>query len=179
MPYSLLTKAIRYATEKHADDYREGDHGLPYITHPVEVCTLLRYVGGVVDEDLLCTAALHDVLEETQTEAGEIESLFGLRIKELVVELTRTEPTAAEIEGMSKKDVWQLRANMLLSEIEKMSSDAQSVKLADRLANVRQSKITRTGDKHERYVRQTKRILEIVPKAINPNLWKAIRAEIE
>lgn len=179
MPYSLLSKAIQFAAEKHDGEYRDGDFGLPYATHPIEVCTSLRYIGGVTDEELLCVAALHDVLEETSVSASEIEKIFGLRIKDLVIELTREEPTADETKGMTKDEVWQLRAGMLLAEISKMSTDAQTVKLADRLANVREAKLTKTGEKLRRYIRQTKKILEIIPKSVNPSLWKAIEAEIQ
>jgi guanosine-3',5'-bis(diphosphate) 3'-pyrophosphohydrolase len=179
MPYSLLSKAILFAVQKHDGEYRDGEGGLPYSTHPVEVCTLLRYTGNVMDEDLLCAAALHDVLEETPTTAAEIEKEFGERISGLVSELTRIEPTAEQTEGMAKEEIWALRSGMLLDEISKMSPDAQQVKLADRLANLRQSKITRKGEKLKRYVRQTKKMLEIIPKSVNPALWRAISTELD
>lgn len=179
MPYSLLSKAILFAVQKHDGEYREGEGGLPYSTHPIEVCTLLRYTGGVLDVDLLCAAALHDVLEETPTKAAEIKKEFGDRISKLVVELTREEPTAKETEGMTKEEIWTLRSGMLLDEISRMSTDAQQVKLADRLANLRQAKITRKGEKLKRYVRQTKKMLEIIPKSVNPALWRAISGELD
>lgn len=139
---------------------------------------MLRYIGGITDEQLLCVAVLHDLLEETEVDAATIETLFGLRTKDLVVELTRKEPTAEQVKGLSKDEIWQLRAGMLLAEISKMSADAQAVKLADRLSNIREAKRTKTGEKLKRYVRQTKKILEIIPKTVNPSLWKAIEVEI-
>ena len=177
MPYRLLSKALLFAAEMHDGDYREGAFGLPYSTHPFEVCTLLRYVGGETDPELLCVAALHDVLEETNTSAAEIEAEFGLRVCHLVQELTRTEPTPEEALGFSKEDLWRYRSNLLLADILRMSVEAQKVKLADRLANLRQAKITRTGEKLRRYERQSKKILEIIPKSVNPALWKAIASE--
>lgn len=178
MPYTLLPKAILFAVEKHDGDYRDGDFGLPYSTHPIEVCSLLRYVGNVTDEDLLCSAILHDVIEETSTTPAEIEKKFGKRIGALVVELTRTEPPPAQIEEMDKAAIWQLRSSLLLEDISKMSADAQSVKLADRLANLRQAKMTRKGEKLKRYERQSKKILEIIPKNVNSALWMAIQSEL-
>lgn len=139
---------------------------------------MLRYIGGITDEQLLCVAVLHDLLEETEVDAATIETLFGLRTKDLVVELTRKEPTAEQVKGLSKDEIWRLRAGMLLAEISKMSADAQAVKLADRLSNIREAKRTKTGEKLKRYVRQTKKILEIIPKTVNPSLWKAIEVEI-
>ncbi len=178
MPYGLLSKAIQFAVEKHDGDYRDGVYALPYSTHPIEVCALLRYLGGVTDEELLCVAALHDVLEETTTSKNEIEREFGIRVAQLVCELTRTEPTPEQSQGLSKEDLWQFRSNLLLADITAMSIDAQQVKLADRLANLRQAKVTRKGEKIRRYERQTKKILEIIPKSANPDLWKAIAGEL-
>ena len=178
MPYSLLSKAIRFAVEKHDGEYREGESGLPYATHPVEVCVALRYIGGVTDVDILCAAALHDVLEETSTTSNEIETQFGTRISRLVLELTRREPSSQEVANLTKEAVWELRSGILLDEISRMSPDAQSVKLADRLANFRQAKVTRKGAKMRRYVSQTKKILETIPKSVNPGLWKAIASEL-
>jgi guanosine-3',5'-bis(diphosphate) 3'-pyrophosphohydrolase len=178
MTYSSLSAAILFAVEKHDGDFRDGDFGLPYSTHPIEVCSLLRYVGGVTDPDILCAAILHDVLEESDTKPAEIESKFGLRVSLLVNELTRTEPSEEEASKLSKEDLWRVRSNLLLSEIAAMSTDAQNVKLADRLANLRQAKVTRKGEKLRRYERQSKKILEIIPKTVNPSLWKAIASEL-
>ena len=178
MPYTLLSKAIRFAVDVHDGDYRDGDFGLPYSTHPIEVCSLLRYIGGVTDVEILCAAALHDVLEETDVTSAELEIEFSFRIYLLVVELTRTEPSAEEASKLSKEALWQHRSNLLLVDISAMSVDAQIIKLADRLANFRQAKITRNEEKLRRYGRQTKKILEIIPKSVNPVLWKAIAAEL-
>jgi GTP diphosphokinase / guanosine-3',5'-bis(diphosphate) 3'-diphosphatase len=178
MPYSLLSKAIQFAVEKHDGEFRDGDCGLPYSTHPIEVCSLLRYVGGVTDVELLCVACLHDVLEETDTLSKEIDIEFGLRISLLVSELTRTEPSVAEAGVLSRDELWEYRSNLLLADIVAMSPDAQMVKLADRLANLRQAKVTRKGEKLRRYERQSKKILEIIPKSVNPSLWKAIAGEL-
>ena len=178
MPYTLLSKAIRFAVDVHDGDYRDGEFGLPYSTHPIEVCSLLRYVGGVTDVEMLCAAALHDVLEETDVTTAELEIEFSFRIYLLVMELTRTEPTREEASMLSKDALWQHRTNLLLTDIAAMSEDAQAIKLADRLANFRQAKVTRNEEKLRRYERQTKKILEIIPKSVNPSLWKAIAGEL-
>jgi myo-inositol-1(or 4)-monophosphatase len=179
MPYSLLAKALRFAAEKHDGEFREGRFGLPYSTHPFEVCTLLRYTGLVTDVELLSAAALHDILEETDVCSEEIEQEFSSRISNLVKKLTRTEPSIHQKVGLSKSDLWLLRSNLLLDDIKGMSKDAQIVKLADRLANLRQAKVTRKDEKLQRYKRQTQEILEIIPKKVNPGLWKAIAGELQ
>jgi len=178
MTYSRLQAAIELAVRLHRDQERDGTNPLPYCTHPIEVLSHLRNVGEVTDEDLLCVAALHDVLEETDIDSAEIAKSFSERVATLVKELTRKEPTPEETKGLDKSAVWKLRAEMLLEEIRHMSPDAQQVKLADRLSNVREAKRTKSGPKLERYFWQTEEILKIVPKSVNPGLWKAIKAEL-
>lgn len=176
--YPRLHEAILFAAEMHRGQDRDGDHPLPYLTHPLEVLVNLRYTSDCTDEDLLVVAALHDLIEETEATPASIETRFGLRVRVLVEELTREEPSAERISGLSKDEVWRLRADMLLTEIGIMSSDAQRVKLADRLSNLREAKRTKSAPKLERYVKQTTRILEIIPRSVSPGLWDAIQAEL-
>lgn len=176
--YPKLQKAVRWAAKQHKNQYRDGEHPLPYITHPIDVLVNLRYVGGVTDEDLMCVAMLHDVVEETGTPLEEIEDRFGLRVRELVQELTRREPTPEETAEKSEEQVWKLRAAMLLKEIARMSPEAKTVKLADRLSNVIEAQRTKKGHKLDRYIAQSRSILGIIPKETNEGLWTAIETRI-
>lgn len=169
-----LHQALLMAAQWHLGQDREGESPLPYLTHPIEVLVNLRHVGGVTDEDLLCAAALHDVVEESNADLGEIERALGGRVAALVQELTRREPGPKETAGMTKEQIWELRSSLLLGEIGAMSADAQKVKLADRLSNLREGIRTKRGKKLERYLRQTETILKIVPRNVNPGLWDAI-----
>lgn len=147
---------------------------LPYITHPIDVINRLAYVGEVKDEEILIAAALHDVLEETEVKPEEIEEKFGSATLALVKELTREEPTEKIARNLSEPALYELRNMLLLSGIRKMSPAAQVVKLADRLSNLSSAEKTRTGLKLERYRTQSRSILEIIPREINPNIWDAI-----
>lgn len=179
MALSRLEDAIRFAAERHAGQERDGASPLPYITHPIEVLTLLHDVGGERDEDLLVASVLHDVLEESETSRDELAGRFGDRVADLVVALTREEPSAERTSGLSKDEIWRLRAEMLLAEIGRMEETPRRIKLADRLGNLREAKRTKKGKKLERYRWQTKRILEIVPERTSPPLWRAILEELE
>ena len=179
MHYPLLDKALLLASKLHAGQEREGEDPLPYITHPIEVLLALRHEGGVTDEDLLCAAALHDTVEESNADLRIILKETTEKTAALVGELTRREPTADERRGLDKEAVWRLRADMLLDEIRAMSPDAQRVKLADRLANVRDARRTKAGPKWGRYAWQTEEILRIVPRGRNPGLWDAVRRELD
>lgn len=167
-----MDAAIDFATAKHRGQYRDGDAPLPYITHPLDVLANLRYTGDVTDPELLVTAVLHDVVEECEVGPEEIEQKFGQRVRKLVDELTREEPDTT---GMDPDARWELRSKLLLEEIERMSPDAQQVKLADRLSNLDEARRVKNGKKLQRYNKQTARILEIIPRTVNPGLWDALR----
>ncbi len=179
MRYPRLDKAIQLAARLHATQEREGEDPLPYVTHPVEVLVYLRYLGGETDEDLLCAAALHDVVEESNAKIADLAKEVGDRAAALVKELTRREPTAEERKGLDKDAIWALRSDMLLAEVRGMSPAAQRVKLADRLANLREGKRTKAGPKWDRYADQTEKILRLVPRERSPGLWDAIRRELD
>lgn len=178
MEYARLDAAILFAAKRHSGQRRDGTWGLPYITHPIEVLTGLRHVGEITDETMLCAAVLHDLIEETKTKPSEIRTRFGEEVSRLVVELTRREPSSEETEGLNKDQVWSLRSGILLAEIAKMGSQAQAIKLADRLANVHDARHSKESTKYSRYLVQTREILEIIPREVNPALWNAIQAEL-
>lgn len=62
----LLIKSAEFAAEKHKFQRRKGFLRIPYINHALKVCKLLSDVGEL-DIDLLVSAILHDVLEDTNT----------------------------------------------------------------------------------------------------------------
>ena len=178
MRYPKVQAAIEFAAAKHSGTDRDGDDALPYIVHPIEVLSFARLIGGVTDEDLLCAAVLHDTIEDTATSREEIAKQFGEAVAGYVQGLTRYEPTETERAGKSKDEIWRMRSELLLAEIAKMPREILPIKLADRLSNVREAKMTKSGKKVERYLGQTERILEIVPRDVNPKLWDAIIVEL-
>lgn len=172
-------EAVEWAEELHRGQWRDGDVPVPYLCHPLEVLSLVRYVGKVEDQDLLCAAVLHDVVEETSATVGDVRSRFGEKTASLVEELTRTEPGPDVTDGLTADAVWALRSAMLLSEIAGMSPEAATVKLADRISNLKEARSTKRGKKLARYADQTWRILKIVPKTVNPRLWARLKEEAE
>jgi (p)ppGpp synthase/HD superfamily hydrolase len=134
----------------------------------------MRYVGLVEDEELLCAALLHDVLEESNVTEQQLSELFGASVAELVAEVTRFEPDTT---GLGEEERYELRTKIFLEEIAKMSERAHTIKLADRLSNLRQARVTRPKKKLARYIEQTKLILDLIPRGVNPALWDAVLAE--
>lgn len=72
----MLSNAIILATNAHAGQFDKG--GAPYILHPLKVMHYLK----TEDEELMCIAILHDILEDTKTT---IEDLVELGMSERVV----------------------------------------------------------------------------------------------
>ena len=62
----MLSQAILIATNAHAGQFDKG--GLPYILHPLKVMHYLKST----DEELMCIAVLHDVVEDTKTTYAEL-----------------------------------------------------------------------------------------------------------
>jgi (p)ppGpp synthase/HD superfamily hydrolase len=152
---------------------------MPYLTHPVEVIVHLRHIGHIVDEEVLTAAALHDVIEECGVSPSAIQKRFGSGVRALVEEVTRREPTAQERLGLTSDEVRDLRSFWLLEGVRRMTPAAMRIKLADRLSNLREAARTRSGSRLDRYHAQSRAILEIVPREVSPELWEAVRAQLE
>lgn len=78
----LLSKAHGLAQEAHEGQFRA--EGLPYFTHCVEVARILHEEWEINDENMLCAAILHDVVEDTDVSLDEIKTSFGEDIAKLV-----------------------------------------------------------------------------------------------
>jgi (p)ppGpp synthase/HD superfamily hydrolase len=173
-----LTLALLWTVRAHAGTVRDGKSPLPYATHPIDVCNKLRYIGRVTQEPILIASLLHDTLEETSVTPTEIEDTFGPVVSDLVIQLTRMEPSAAIAESLDEDELYALRTQMLLDGIRQMSPEAQTIKLADRLSNLESARVTRSPKKWHRYLAQSEQLLEIIPKKVNAWLWEAVESEI-
>lgn len=77
-----------FATAAHgAIDQRRKYTNAPYITHPEAVAGLVETVEGHTI-DMVCTAWLHDVLEDTKVDFQTLDSVFGRDIADMVHLLT-------------------------------------------------------------------------------------------
>ena len=171
---SKLHLAAQYALEKHQGQDRDGEIPIPYICHPMEVLAKLRYIGKVTDDDLLTAAMLHDTIEETDATFEEIHEKFGPMVAEYVRQVTREEPSAEDIEHLTKDEIYELRTAIFLEEIRHMSKEAQMIKLADRASNLAEAEVSKQPAKLERYKKQTKLILKIIDRSVNPPLWDLV-----
>lgn len=80
----MIEQAIALAVKEHVGQVDKAN--MPYILHP------LRVLGniGLADDDILCAAVLHDVVEDCNVTLENLEMRgFSLRTVELVRLLTR------------------------------------------------------------------------------------------
>jgi (p)ppGpp synthase/HD superfamily hydrolase len=79
----ILEDAYELAAESHHGARRRNETN---IDHPAAVGRLLHAEG--FDDEVVAAALLHDVVEDTDTDLGEIGDRFGPRVAELVCVMT-------------------------------------------------------------------------------------------
>ncbi len=146
---ALIAAAYDFASAAHAEQRR--DNGDPYITHPLAVATILA--GYKLDTASLCTALLHDTIEDTKATLAEIGSRFGADVAGLVDGVTKL--TRLELQSDRTKQAENFRKLVLA-----ISKDIRVllVKLADRLHNMRTLHFVRDPARRERIARETMEI---------------------
>ncbi|MEL7333298.1 MAG: bifunctional (p)ppGpp synthetase/guanosine-3',5'-bis(diphosphate) 3'-pyrophosphohydrolase [Cyanobacteria bacterium J06560_2] len=141
----LVCRAFEFAYQLHKGQMRaSGDH---YIAHPVAVAGLLRSLGG--DSAMIAAGFLHDVVEDTDVTADEIEGLFGAEVRHLVEGVTKL--SKFNFDSKTEQQAENFRRMFLA-----MAKDIRVivVKLADRLHNMRTLEHLRP-DKQVRIARET------------------------
>ena len=118
-----IDKAIHYATDKHSSQLRKGTE-IPYITHPLEVYTILSAMGA--DTNLRIAGLLHDVLEDTDATLNDIIWNFGYDVGELVTAHTE-----------DKSLPWKERKGHAIEELRKADLRVKLLVFADKLSNLR------------------------------------------
>ncbi|MBO5271779.1 MAG: bifunctional (p)ppGpp synthetase/guanosine-3',5'-bis(diphosphate) 3'-pyrophosphohydrolase [Muribaculaceae bacterium] len=125
----IITRAYNFAKEAHKGARRRS--GEPYILHPIAVAKIANHEIGLGSTSI-CAALLHDVIEDTEYTAEDIEQHFGKKIAQIVVGLTK-------ISGGIFGDKASAQAENFRKLLLTMSEDIRVVllKMADRLHNMR------------------------------------------
>jgi len=88
----LILKAFQFAARAHLHQRRLS--GEPYISHPLEVVSLLA-THSVPDTEMICAALMHDILEDCpEVYPAQILSYFGETIYMLVHGVTKLKRTS-------------------------------------------------------------------------------------
>src|SRR5207237_1223794 len=124
----LVTRAFRYAAERHEGQQRQS--GSPFIEHPVgvaRICAQLR-----LDEQTIAAALLHDVVEDTESDIDDVRGEFGDEVAHLVEGVTKL--TRIQFQSREHAEAENYR-KMIVA----MAQDPRVIliKLADRMHNMR------------------------------------------
>ena len=124
----LISKAYYYA--KGAHEHQKRRSGEPYYTHPYNVALITTEL--YLDDESVCAALLHDVIEDTAHTYEDIKREFGEQIADIVDGVTKLGRI-----GFNSKEEEQIEnlRKMFMA----MAKDIRVIliKLADRLHNMR------------------------------------------
>ncbi|WP_321520054.1 RelA/SpoT family protein [uncultured Bacteroides sp.] len=125
----IITKAFNFANQAHKGIKRQS--GEPYIMHPIAVAKIVCNEIGLGSTSI-CSALLHDVVEDTDYTIEDIENIFGPKIAQIVNGLTKI---SGGIFGANASAQAENFKKLLLT----MSDDIRVIliKIADRLHNMR------------------------------------------
>lgn len=125
----LIKSVFNFAKQAHHGIKRQD--GSPYIMHPIAVARIVCSEMGLGSTSI-CSALLHDVVEDTEYEKEDIEERFGKKIAQIVEGLTKI--SGGQFGEISSKQAENFRRILLT-----MNSDIRVIliKIADRLHNMR------------------------------------------
>ena len=121
-----ILKAAAFAANKHRDQRRKDAAASPYINHPIALANILANEGGITDATVIVAALLHDTVEDTETTPAELQSVFGEEVAKVVMEVT-------DDKSLPKTR----RKRLQVEHAGQISARARLVKIADKIANLR------------------------------------------
>jgi len=162
----LIERAYKFAEEQHKNQDRLS--GEPYIIHPVEVAYILADLE--LDDATICSALLHDVIEDTDVTIEELEEKFGKEIAEIVDGVTKL--SKLQYFTIEEQQVENYRKMFLA-----MGKDLRVIliKLADRLHNMRTLNYLR----RDRQIANAKETLELYAPLANRLGIYSLKWELE
>lgn len=156
---SLIARAFTFAYRLHDGQKRKS--GEPYISHPVAVADLIRDIGG--HAAMIAAGFLHDVIEDTEITATDLEAAFGSEVSNLVEGVTKL--SKFNFSSRTEQQAENFRRMFLA-----MAKDIRVivVKLADRLHNMRTLQYLPAA-KQQQVAQETKDIF--APLANRLGIW--------
>lgn len=153
---SVFSRAVVFAMDRHAGQFRKCAKGVPFVIHPLRVCERLRSeaVPPVHHPVALLAAILHDTVEDTPTRLEEIADLFGAEVAAVVGELTNDQ-------SLPKPE----RKAEMIARLGRASLLARVVKLADRLDNLQDMPDEWSASKRQSYLVESDRLVNAIMAA--------------
>jgi GTP pyrophosphokinase len=163
LPSEFLVQAAEFAREKHRGQHRRD--GSEYFSHCIATASILRS-WGLVDEQILASALLHDVVEDCGVSLEEIKAKFGTQISSWVdgVSKLKNDEGASELETQRK-----------IVERGYFEPQVILIKLADRLHNMK----TLSALPGKKQIHKAVETLDIyAPLAESLGVWQ-VKTELE
>ena len=136
-----------------------NDGKVSYSKHLDDVMNRLKSLG-VVDDEILCSGWLHDVIEQSDVSFDDLYERFGSRVAVLVSDLTQDMT-------LSKKK----REQAYVRQLKNSSSDSKLIKICDISANLSDLKNYEVSrSKKLRLVRQQRRYLLAINNGLLGNV---------
>ena len=162
----LILKAYNFANSYHEGQLRKS--GEPYLIHPLNVAYILSTLE--LDDETICAALLHDIVEDTPVTNEDLQREFGDSIAAMVAGVTKlgtlryTSAEEQQVENYRK---------MFLA----MGKDIRVIliKLADRLHNMRTLKFL----KRDRQIANAKETMDLYAPLANRLGIYSLKWELE
>lgn len=120
----LIKSALDRAAQWHRGQKRKYPGAdVPYISHVAGVSVVLARHG--FDDEVVAAGVLHDVIEDCEVTHGELATLFGTRVADLVQAVT--EPP--------KRLPWEERKRQFVERFALATWDVQGIAIADKIDN--------------------------------------------
>ncbi len=121
-PVPLVEAACVLAYRAHINQTRKDDD-TPYFVHPCMVAMTLRMHG--FSDEVVAAGFVHDVLEDTAVTQAELEAIVGMRVSQIVLEVTE-----------DKTLIWEERKQKYIHQVAGASGGAKAVSVADKIHNL-------------------------------------------
>ena len=165
---SKIEHAAEFARTAHESiDQRRKYTNEPYIVHPADVADIVASVTD--DENMICAAWLHDVVEDTPITLDDIRSEFGEDIAHLVDGLT----------NVAKPEDGNRAARNAIDREHTAGTDSRTktIKLADLISNLN-GIVDQNRSFARKYLGEKQELLTVLGDG-HPELLKRVRKTIQ
>lgn len=151
---------IDFVKQKHKFQTRKFS-GEPYVFHPARVAKLTW--DYTKDKNLTVSAFSHDLIEDTDINWKDIKTKFGIKVAKIVQELTSNDKIIRKkTRLLGNKNI--AKSLYLLKKMLKMSDEALTIKLIDRLDNTSDFNVA-----SPKFIQKTKVGTRIIIKNLKKN----------